>query len=116
MTISEVVTVSDARSQLSQLLAALSEAGPEAEPILIGPHRRPQGVLLSVAAYEALVRRQSRGDAIASASGSLAAEGLVASRDADRDAAEYIRGDIGAEEMTARAVSRYTAGGEGRAG
>lgn len=109
MTIPEVVTVSDARSHLSRLLAALTEAGPDAEPILIGPHRKPQAVLLSVAAYEALMRLQDRSAAVASASGSLAAEGLSAPPEADRDAQEYIRGGITAEEMASRAVARYAA-------
>ncbi|QKW06123.1 type II toxin-antitoxin system Phd/YefM family antitoxin [Streptomyces sp. NA04227] len=60
MRVPEVVTVSDARSRLSHLLSELAEAGEKAEPVLIGAHRRAQGVLLSVAAYENLARAARR--------------------------------------------------------
>jgi PHD/YefM family antitoxin component YafN of YafNO toxin-antitoxin module len=60
MKIPEVVTVSTARSKLSQILAELTEAGPAANPVLIGAHRKPQGVLLSIEAYEELKGRAAR--------------------------------------------------------
>lgn len=115
MAIPEVVTVSDARSHLSKLLAALADAGVDAEPVLIGPHRKPQAVLLSVAAYEALLGSQPRAAAVASATGSLGAEGLTASPEADRDAREYVHGKMSAEEMAVRAIARYTTSEQRRA-
>lgn len=101
------MTVSDARSHLSQLLADLSEAGSDAEPVLIGAHRKPQGVLLSVAAYEALVGSHTRRAAVESATGSLAAEGLRPSAESDRDVEEYVQGSLSAEDMVVRAVARH---------
>jgi len=79
------VTVSDARAQLSRILTDLSESGAAAAPVLIGAHRKPQGVLLSVAAFESLSGRAARRTAAASATGSIEAEGLHASDAADRD-------------------------------
>ncbi|GAA1351606.1 type II toxin-antitoxin system Phd/YefM family antitoxin [Streptomyces beijiangensis] len=108
MDIPEVVTVSDARTGLSRLLAELSAAGTEAEPVLIGAHRKPQAVLLSVEMYERLVGRYGRQSAAASAAGSLRAEGLVASAGAEGDVAEYVRGEATADEIVARAVGRYS--------
>jgi PHD/YefM family antitoxin component YafN of YafNO toxin-antitoxin module len=107
MDIPEIVTVSDARASLSRILSDLSHAGPDAGPILIGAHRKPQGVLLSVEAYEALTGRAVRRQAVASATGSIEAEGLRTSEAADRDAEAYVRGDIDADDLVARAVSRY---------
>jgi PHD/YefM family antitoxin component YafN of YafNO toxin-antitoxin module len=88
-------------------LTDLSHAGRDAGPVVIGAHRKPQGVLLSVEAYEALTGRAARRDAIASATGSVEAEGLRTSETADRDAEAYMRGDIDADALVARAVSRY---------
>jgi len=112
MVIPEVVTVSDARNHLSRLLAALSKAGSSASPVLIGPHRKPQGVLLSVPAYEALLDLQNRGMAVASASGSLAAEGLRMSSEAERQTDEYVQGNISAEQLVAQTIARYTSNGK----
>ena len=107
MEIPEVVTVSDARAQLSRILADLSNAGQDAAPVLIGAHRKPQGVLLSVEAFEALSGRAARRAAVASATGSVEAEGLSTSEAADRDAEAYARGDLDADALVARAISRY---------
>ncbi len=117
--IQEVVTVSDARAQLSRILVSLGEAGPQAEPVLIGAHRKAQGVLLSVEAFEALEARAAlatRRQAVDSANGSLAAEGLTTSAAADRDAAEYIRGAIDLDELTERTLARYAPRLEHKAG
>jgi PHD/YefM family antitoxin component YafN of YafNO toxin-antitoxin module len=107
MSIREVVTVSDARQGLSKILADLSAAGPEAEPVMIGAHRKPQGVLLSVEAFEELVGRHARREEMESATASVEAEGLRTSAAANRDAEAYVRGEISAEEMVARTIARY---------
>jgi PHD/YefM family antitoxin component YafN of YafNO toxin-antitoxin module len=44
----QTITVTDARSVLPQILAALKSGGPEAVPILIARHRDPMAVLISV--------------------------------------------------------------------
>lgn len=46
MGVPAILAVSDARSGLSRILTELAEAGPEAEPVLIGTHGEAQGVLL----------------------------------------------------------------------
>ncbi|GAB2893387.1 antitoxin VbhA family protein [Streptomyces mayteni] len=116
MEIPEVVTVGDARKGLSHILAELTAAGPDAEPVLIGAHRKPQGVLLSVEAFEALVDRRERRLAVESATGSVAAEGLRTSAAADRDADAYVRGEISGDEMVARAIARHQGQEQRRAG
>lgn len=107
MRVPEIVTVSDARSGLSRILAELAEAGPEAEPVLIGAHRKAQGVLLSIEAYEHLTGRAARREAVESTAGSLAAEGLRPTPASDQDAEAYVRGTLSAEEMAARALARH---------
>jgi len=74
--IPEVVSVSDARARLSRILTDLSESGADADPVLIGAHRKPQGVLLSVEAFAALSGRAARSAAVASDTGSIEAEDL----------------------------------------
>jgi PHD/YefM family antitoxin component YafN of YafNO toxin-antitoxin module len=113
MEIPEVVTVSDARARLSRILTDLSESGADADPVLIGAHRKPQGVLLSVEAFEALSGRAARRAAVASATGSIEAEGLHAS---DHDTEAYVRGDLDADTLVARAIARHRQTSDRRAG
>jgi len=108
MRVPEIVTVSDARSGLSRILAELSEAGPQAEPVLIGAHRKAQGVLLSIEAYEELTGRAARREAAESVTSSLAAEGLRPTHASDQDTEAYVRGTLSAEEMAARALARHS--------
>jgi PHD/YefM family antitoxin component YafN of YafNO toxin-antitoxin module len=114
--IPEIVTVSDARAGLSRILAELSDAGADASPVVIGAHRKPQGVLLSIEAFEALTGRATRREAVASATASVAAEGLSTSDAADQDAEAYVRGDIDVDTLVARTISRYQHGTDRQAG
>ena len=107
MRVPEIVTVSAARSGLSRILAELTEAGASAEPVLIGAHRKAQGVLLSVETYERLVSGRDRQTAADSATASLAAEGLRASAASDHDTAEYVQGRISADQLVDRALARH---------
>lgn len=107
MRVPAILTVSDARSGLSRILTELAEAGPEAEPVLIGAHRKAQGVLLSIEAYENLTGATSRREAAESATGSLDAEGLRPTPASDQDAEAYVRGTLLAEEMAAHALARH---------
>ncbi|MBT2488212.1 type II toxin-antitoxin system Phd/YefM family antitoxin [Streptomyces sp. ISL-96] len=113
--IPEVVTVSDARAGLSRILADLEHGGATAEPVLIGAHRKPQGVLLSVEVYEALQGRTARRAVVESATASLALEGLRASAESDRDAEAYVNGELNAEEAVALAVARHSSAAVRRA-
>lgn len=110
MRLPEVVTVSDARANLSRMLSDLHEAGSSAEPVFIGAHRKAEGVLLSIEAYEELAllcERFARGDAVASAWGSVSAEGLTPTGDFARDAAEFTDGAIDVDELLRRAIARH---------
>lgn len=107
----EVVTVSDARTNLSRILSSLHDAGPEAEPVFIGAHRKAEGVLLSIESYRelnALRERFERAEAVASAWGSAEAEGLKPTPESARDAEQYISGSIDADELVRRAVTRHS--------
>jgi PHD/YefM family antitoxin component YafN of YafNO toxin-antitoxin module len=44
----QTITVTDARSVLPHILAAVKSGGRDAVPILIGRHREPMAVLISV--------------------------------------------------------------------
>ena len=106
----EVVTVSDARSKLPQLLSRLHDDGSNAEPVFIGAHRRATGVLISVELFEELtaVREKfARREALASAWGSLTAEGLAPTAPFLQDASEFADGAIGADELVQRAITRH---------
>jgi hypothetical protein len=106
----EVVTVRDARKNISRILSDLQEAGPQAEPVFIGAHRKAEGVLLSVESYRelaALRERFRRGEAVASAWGSLRAEGLEPTAQFVRDANEFTSGQIDSDELVRRAVARH---------
>lgn len=50
----EVLPVSAARASLSRLLAQFRERGIDAEPVLLGSHRRPDAALLPIALFEEL--------------------------------------------------------------
>ena len=106
----EVVTIRDARKNFSRILSDLHEAGPEAEPVFIGAHRKAEGVLLSVESYRelaALRERFQRGEAVASAWGSLSAEGLEPTPQFVSDANEFTSGLIDADELARRSIERH---------
>jgi PHD/YefM family antitoxin component YafN of YafNO toxin-antitoxin module len=110
MQLTEVVTVTDARANLSRILSDLNDAGSQAEPVFIGAHRRAEGVLLSVDAYQelaALRERFERAGSVASAWGSLNAEGLTPTAHVVRDTEEFTSGAIDADELARRAVARH---------
>ncbi|UGQ13771.1 type II toxin-antitoxin system Phd/YefM family antitoxin [Yinghuangia sp. ASG 101] len=112
MAIPQVLTVREAREQLSSLLGALDEEGSDDAPVFIGSHRKPQGVLLSVEAYERL-RQAAHGErrrAVSSATGSLRAEGLTTSSEYERDIRDYAEGLIDADELRRRTLGRYSGG------
>jgi PHD/YefM family antitoxin component YafN of YafNO toxin-antitoxin module len=110
MQLTEVVTVSDARANLSRILSDLHDAGSGAEPVFIGAHRKAEGVLLSLESYRELAdlqERFTRGEAVASTWGSLSAEGLKPTAQFVDDTGEFTSGRIDADELVRRAVTRH---------
>ncbi|WP_328668759.1 hypothetical protein [Streptomyces sp. NBC_00328] len=65
---------------------------------------------------EALSGRAARRAAVASATGSIEAEGLHASNASDRDTEAYVKGDLDADTLVARAIARHRQTSERRAG
>jgi len=107
----EVLSVATARAQLSRLLAGLSAedtSGGTPAPVFIGRYRKPQGVLMSITEYQ----RLKRAEAVASALGSLRAEGLEPTPESAELMSAYTRGEITADELVARTVARYDATGD----
>lgn len=61
----------------TNLAAALKQVQvPDADPVFVGAHRRPEAVLLSVARYEELVTNANRRADVDEALASVRAEGL----------------------------------------
>lgn len=56
----EVLATREAREQLPSLLAEFREAGAQAEPVVIGARRRPEGVVLSYERYLQLLEGRER--------------------------------------------------------
>jgi PHD/YefM family antitoxin component YafN of YafNO toxin-antitoxin module len=110
MQLTEVVTVSDARANLSRILSDLHGAGSHAEPVFIGAHRKAEGVLLSVESYRELAELQerfSRAEAVASAWGSLSAEGLKPTAEFTTDVDAFMHGRIDEDDLVRRAIARH---------
>jgi len=106
----EVVTVSDARSKLPQLLSKLHDNGVNAEPVFIGAHRKATGVLISVEAFEELTafrEKVARREAVASARGSLSAEELTPTASFLKDADAFAEGTVDADELARRTIERH---------
>ncbi|HEY4096662.1 MAG TPA: hypothetical protein VGM33_14180 [Baekduia sp.] len=60
----EVLATREARQQLPSLLAGFRADGADAEPVVIGAHRRPEGVVLSYERYLMLLEGRERVAAI----------------------------------------------------
>ncbi|MCF4138030.1 hypothetical protein L1856_16895 [Streptomyces sp. Tue 6430] len=87
----------------------LRRASPSRGPYLrhTARHRNP---------YWKLSGRAARRAAVASATGSVEAEGLHASEASDRDTEAYVKGDLDADTLVARAIARHRQTSERRAG
>lgn len=105
--IQEVMTVSDARAHLSQMISDLDRAGESAEPVVIGSHRKAQVVVLSAAAYGRIMATLERYQALESVKGSLRAEGMAPSSAWEQDAAAVAEGRLSADGMVGRALRRH---------
>ncbi len=56
----DVLATREARAQLPALLERFRQAGGDAEPVVIGAHRRPEAVMLSYERYLKLVGGRER--------------------------------------------------------
>lgn len=62
--VDEVLPTRDARAKLPSMLAAFRARGADADPVVIGAHRRPEAVVLSYERYLALLSGRERVKAI----------------------------------------------------
>lgn len=90
-----VVPSSEAREQLSSYLKLFREGGEQADPVVFGSHRKPEGVILSYERYEwqmeildELVASEEVREALAQDAGRRA-ELADVSREAGFDPAEF---------------------------
>jgi len=62
--VDEVLPTREARAKLPSMLAGFRTHGAEADPVVIGAHRRPEAVVLSYERYLALLSGRERIKAI----------------------------------------------------
>ncbi len=62
--VDEVLPTREARSKLPSMLAGFRALGADADPVVIGAHRRPEAVVLSYERYLALLGGRERVKAI----------------------------------------------------
>jgi PHD/YefM family antitoxin component YafN of YafNO toxin-antitoxin module len=62
--VDEVLPTREARAKLPSMLAGFRDRGAEADPVVIGAHRRPEAVVLSYERYLALLTGRERVQAI----------------------------------------------------
>jgi PHD/YefM family antitoxin component YafN of YafNO toxin-antitoxin module len=62
--VNEVLPTREARAKLPSMLAEFRARGAEADPVVIGAHRRPEAVVLSYERYLALLSGRERTKAI----------------------------------------------------
>jgi antitoxin StbD len=62
--VDEVLPTREARARLPSLLAGFRARGAEADPVVIGAHRRPEAVVLSYERYLAMLSGRERVKAI----------------------------------------------------
>ena len=62
--VDEVLPTREARAKLPSMLAGFRARGAEADPVVIGAHRRPEAVVLSYERYLTLLSGRERVDAI----------------------------------------------------
>ena len=62
--VDEVLPTREARSKLPSMLAGFRARGADADPVVIGAHRRPEAVVLSYERYLALLSGRERVKAI----------------------------------------------------
>ncbi len=79
--VDEVLPTREARAKLPSLLAGFRARGAEADPVVIGAHRRPEAVVLSYERYLAMLSGRERVKAILAdrraAGGGMSEEGAM---------------------------------------
>jgi len=102
----ETLSVREAREQLPTVLARFREG--DRTPVGVGAHRKMEAIIVPVEVFDDLIATRTR--ALASARGSLRAEGLVAPSEAEEVMNRWANGEISNAQM--RRFVRRLAGAE----
>lgn len=101
----EILSVREFRAGLAGVLKQVNEPG--GGPVLVGAHRKPEAVVMSVSQYEALREAAERRRAVESALGSLRAEGLEPTREGQELLEGIAEGRMTTAEARERILARY---------
>jgi PHD/YefM family antitoxin component YafN of YafNO toxin-antitoxin module len=101
----EVLSFREFRAGLAATFKQVQE--PDAEPVYVGAHRRPEAVVMSVAHYRDLVEASERRRAMAEAVASVRAEGLAPSAEDSLLLDAVSAGHLSTDELRQLVVARY---------
>lgn len=106
MLLPQVLSFREFRAGLAATLKQVQQ--PDAEPVFVGAHRKPEAVVMSVSHYQHLRDRAERREAVEEALASVRAEGLEPSAEGLRLLNEVARGRIDEEQAILRLREHYT--------
>ncbi|GAA3234234.1 hypothetical protein GCM10017691_30600 [Pseudonocardia petroleophila] len=106
MLLPQVLSFREFRAGLAATLKQVQE--PDAEPVFVGAHRKPEAVVMSVSHYQHLRDRAERREAVEEALASVRAEGLEPSALGHRLLSEVALGRISTDEMRRQLTEHYT--------
>jgi len=99
----EVLSFREFRAGLAATLKRVQGEG----PVFVGPHRKPEAVIMSVAHYRDLVEISERRAAVAEALASVRAEGLEPSEMGLRGLAAISDGTLSTDEFREEILRHY---------
>jgi PHD/YefM family antitoxin component YafN of YafNO toxin-antitoxin module len=105
-TIPEVLSVSELREHLAEAMTQVRSASDK--PVFVGRHRRAEAVLLSADRYAQLVAEERRA-AVASAIGSVRAEGLELDEFGENIMQDVAAGALTPHEAHTQILAHYRA-------
>lgn len=105
MRVPEVLSFREFRTTLAATLRRVQE--PDADPVFVGAHRRPEAVVLSVARYEELVEGAARRADVDEALASVRAEGLEPSAQGRVLLDGVASGQLSTAQARERVLARY---------
>ena len=105
MLMPHVLSFREFRAGLAATLKRVQE--PDAGPVFVGAHRKPEAVVMSVAHYQCLRDAVERREAVDEALASVRAEGLEPSPEGLQMFAAVAAGTMTTDEMRERVLARY---------
>ena len=101
----EVLSVREFREDLAGTLKRVQD--PDAAPVYVGAHRRPEAVVISARRYRELTEVGRRREALEDALGSVRADGLEPSPEALALFEEVVAGKMTSDEVVQQLLARY---------